>query len=165
MQLFTGHETHVNKEPVGCWGGKNSSISDVLAKVWSCSLGWELSSWFQTGAKMSKGDRFGDSMEVQAGLGLLFLSHIWHEPHRSKGDKYQFDKQRGSGGSLEKTSSSKTKLLDHPSVPDWCSGGCSQFWDILVFAFPHRSFDQHSNPGSWFFHLPLTYTWDKCIWY
>lgn len=128
-----------------------------IAEVWSCSLGWELSSWFQTGAKMSKGVRFGDSVEVQAGLGLLFLSHIWEK--WDKGDKYQFDKERGSGGSLEKTSFSKTKLLkhprDHPSVPTWCSGGCSHFWDTLVFAFSTQEFWPAQQP--WLVVFPSSF--------
>lgn len=72
-----------------------------MAGVWSCSLALQLSSWFQTGAKMSKGVRFGDSMEALAGVQLVSLSHIWDEPRGSEGDKYQFDKQRGSGGSWE----------------------------------------------------------------
>lgn len=72
-----------------------------MAKAWSCNLGLELSSWFQTGAQMSKGARFGGSVEVQVGVGLLSLCHIWDQPHGSEGDKHQFDKQRGSGGSWE----------------------------------------------------------------
>lgn len=124
---------------------------------------------------MSKGARFGGSVEVQVGVGLLSLCHIWDEPHGSKGDKHQFDKQRGSGGSLDKTSSGETKLLnhprDHPSVQDWCwmlwrlqpALGDPCVLQKLLFLSPCRHFDQHSDPGLWFFHLPSTYALDECI--
>lgn len=35
---------------------------------------------------MSKGARFGDSVEGQVGVGLLSLPHIWDEPQGPKGD-------------------------------------------------------------------------------
>lgn len=111
--------------------------------VWGCSL-------FAT---------FGMSLTGQKEINTSLIS---------RGD-------RVGAGSLEKTSSGTAKLLNHPrdrpSVQDWCW----MLWRLqlvlgypcvlqkLLFPSPRRHFDQHSDPGSRFFRLPLTYARDECI--